>query len=342
MKTLFQVAIYVLSIILISNTNLIACGACSATMNSYNSSFDIYKKNHSISFSSNVKTYGVYIPGGYEYFLGYHSTNLNGHQHGTVNPSAYYKQVHITHELRGNYQPVERVGISLILPLVQKRLFSNNALIEDVIGVGDAMLQAQYYVLNKMTKDSTRFKQRLSVGGGLKFPTGKFRQAGYDGLAEPSRQPGTGSFDFVIGVEHLVMYRQFGMNTIISYKANTKNKNGFRFANTFGLEYRMFYSQAIKKLNVVPNIGFNYEQSGRDQLNGEAYLLNSKGKMLSGSVGLDVYYMGIGVSFTYYRPLKQSLEGVQFENKQRFSAGLRYVFPDKIISNRKFKNKFKS
>src|SRR5687768_3653654 len=77
-----------------------ACDACSSNMGSFYPGFaDL--GNSFLSFSTTVRTSGVYIPSGYRWMTS--SGHSSGHFHPKFEKSAYFDQTHIFNELRFSY-----------------------------------------------------------------------------------------------------------------------------------------------------------------------------------------------------------------------------------------------
>lgn len=298
-----------------------ACDACSSNMGSFYPGFADYG-NSFVSFTSVVRTYGVYIPSGYRWMT---SGNQNGgHQHPSFEKSAYYDQSHISHELRFSYS-IKNVTLGILLPLMQKKLFRNEELIENNIGLGDMRFTVLYRAVNRKSATGA-VTNRLFAGAGFSIPTGESGDAGYDGMIEPSRQTGAGTFTFLVNAAYQLNVKKFGMQVQSVFQTFDTDSKGYRFGNSYNFSTRAYYELEVGKVIITPSIGINLEVAGKDKLNGEDYVLDTGGKRVFSPAGIDVYWKPIGVSFTWYLPVSEQLNGLQFESNQFFTAGLRYVF----------------
>ena len=328
-KGMVCVALAIAVLLLINIRVLNACNACGGSTAGYNPDFTNYTRSHTVSFSNHIRLFDATVPVGHSLFNRNHPND--GHTHDLDLGTIDYDEIQVSYELRGTYYPIRNLALSAVLPFVQRQLFQEGKLLENQFSVGDILLLGQYHLINKTGSEQAKTGHRLSLGGGMKFPTAKFQMEGYNGVVEPTRQPGTGSFDFLCNVQYLFSLQSFGVNTFANYKANTGNKNEFRFGNMFNSTINMFYNQAIKSFGLIPNVGLTYEQTGKDRLHGEIYELDTGRKLLMNTFGMDIYVKQVGLSFTYFLPVYESLNGVQFENKHRFTISARYVFKDKEI-----------
>jgi hypothetical protein len=225
--------------------------------------------------------------------------------------------------------------------------FSDNKYVEDdstiytIGGIGDATAIIKYLVKNTLVTDSSKFINRLLIGGGVKIPTGSFNDSytvvpsrsikdniyygsPYEEL-DPHLQPGTGSVDFLILVEYLVRYKKLGLATNASYRINTTNSNQFRFANRLNANASLFAMFKLPKFSFAPNVGTAYEFSNRDQLSNESYI-NSGGTAVFLNVGNKVYINNVALGATYFKPIKQNLNDNQLQNSNRVTIDLTYYF----------------
>ncbi|MEO7992397.1 MAG: hypothetical protein ABI663_22795, partial [Chryseolinea sp.] len=65
-------------------------------------------------------------------------------------------------------------------------------------GLGDITVIANYIILNTGEQTEQKFKHTLTAGGGIKLPTGNYKQEVDGLLINPNFQLGTGSTDFLL------------------------------------------------------------------------------------------------------------------------------------------------
>ena len=238
-------------------------------------------------------------------------TDHSGHSHG--NDEAYN-----TVEAWGRYyfSPVFQVYASMP--------FSNNSIgAESYSGPGDLQLQARYQIFNTEVDGSTKFRNRLFLGGGVKLPTGVFNEKDDSGEVVPHFQPGTGSFDFLLLGTYFARVGSTGFNLDAVYRLNTKNSNGYIFGNQLNINGAFTYDIQIDNGSVIPFAGLYYEQAPEDKSNGAADP-NSGGYAMFWNLGLDFTLSSVSFRLNYQAPFYQKLNGVQPPNDYRFVAGASY------------------
>ncbi len=235
-----------------------------------------------------------------------------------------------------------RLNVNASISFSDNYMGRNDSMTQSVGGPGDLLVMAKYQVYNsKLCDDTSKWTKRLTVGGGIKLPTGTFNKTyTYYPIAsstkgvyysdpenhlDPHMQAGTGSVDFMFFVEGILMRENWGVNTNISYRINTTNKNNFRFANRFNFNPSIFYIKQIKNVQLMPAVGAAFEGSRRDKENGEPYS-HSGGETLFGNVSLTAFYQKVSLGMTYFNPVYQQLNDNQIQNKMRLITELNYYF----------------
>ncbi len=190
-------------------------------------------------------------------------------------------------------------------------------------GMGDPLLLAHYQLFNLNTSDSLGFKQRLLVGGGIKFPFGKsFFYATEDPL-EKTHQPGSGSWDVLPSLAYLGKYKKLGMNLNVSYRIITQDKYHIQLSNRVNANLNIYRQVTKRDLFVYPSLGVYLEQAGRTTYGVKSFA-NSGGTLLFGHVGADLYFRKIAFSAAIHFPTLQKLNGMQPRINYRLIFGLSY------------------
>lgn len=236
-----------------------------------------------------------------------------GHQHGE-------EETYNTAELWGRYYLSPKFQLFGIIP-VSSNLIGD----ETFSGAGDIQLQAKYQVFNTEVSGETKFRNRLFLGGGVKFPTGRYNIADDSGEVEPHFQPGTGSFDFLLLGSYFAKSGYLGFAADAAYKINTENSNNYIFGDQLNLNGVFTYDINADAVTLIPYAGVYYEYSPEDRNNGTADA-NSGGSALLGNFGLDVTVGMFSVKLNYQPVFTQSLNGDQPQNDHRFIAGFGYSF----------------
>jgi len=166
--------------------------------------------------------------------------------------------------------------------------------------------------------------QSLSLTGGVKFPTGKTKEKNSIGtLFEPELQPGTGSFDYILGTVYKRDMGRFSLIGNATHVFNTEGDYNFTFGDVSSVSLYVDYlfnpqSETMKK-KVGLDVVYQYEQKQKDDgvkvadSGGQTILL---GPVLKSEVNSRVSFFS---SFLY--PVVQNLGGVHQELDFEWTAG---------------------
>jgi hypothetical protein len=314
-------------LIVVAEKSAHACGACGCSLSNYNPELMVTSGYSSLSLLNTTRWFNAQVIS-------------DGHNpDGPLGAVLNYKQIQSVSELRGVYYPISKLELTADLPLNYLQFYLNNKRVETDMGLGDAILNADYTLLSETKKmKSKNIQQRLSVGAGIKMPTGQWKNVGYNEVWEPLRQNGTGSVDFVFNTAYFYRYHNGGINAFVSYKVNTMNADHYLFGNNFSTQVKGFYIAKVGRVSIMPNAGLALESSNADSWYNYAYWEPTGGTTLSGSIGADIYYKDFGFTLSYYQTMFAQLNGAELENKLRIQAGFKYVFSSKKKSDKAGKN----
>lgn len=179
-------------------------------------------------------------------------------------------------------------------------------------GLGDVGLQGFYQVFDKRkTVGSKLLVHSLWIGAGIKLPTGKYETPEKDPSSPSANlfQLGTGSIDFTMNAMYDIRLQDLGVNTAVSYKINTKNKDDYQYGNKLSLAMQAYYKFRIKKkFTLAPNAGIMYETAEKD-LDGHYESDVSGGHVLMGTTGLEATFRKFAVGAGFQHPFSQDLAG---------------------------------
>lgn len=331
MLVIKQLKLLLIGILCILSVNTFACDLCNIYVgirpDDYQSSFGIVHRYR--SFDSDFL---ATIPG----------SSLNKHGEEFSFEDYSLQEVFNSYDLWFRYFLTARVQLNASISFSDNYMGRNDSMTESVAGPGDLVLMAKYQIYNsRLCDDTSKWTKRLTAGGGIKLPTGTFNKtypytpivsntkgvyySETESYLDPHMQAGTGSVDFILFLEGVLMRENWGINTNLSYKLNTINKNNFKFANRFNFNPSIFYIKDYEKVKLMPTIGASYEASNRDQLNGELYE-HSGGETLFGNASLTLFYEKVSLGMTYFSPLFEDLNDNQIQNRMRLITELNYYF----------------
>lgn len=129
---------------------------------------------------------------------------------------------------------------------------------EESQGVGDLSVFALYQFLRQN-------KNYLGVLGGIKFPTGQTEEENSQGvLFEPELQPGTGSYDYPVGLIYQVDANPFILRGNAIYVLKTEGDQEFAFGDLFStslfLDYQLLPEWKGVEMKTGLDLNFQHEQ----------------------------------------------------------------------------------
>ena len=186
-------------------------------------------------------------------------------------------------------------------------------------GIGDVAFLVNYKLLEKMSKSGNKnIMQQLWIGGGIKLPTGHFDIDPNDNdlVAEANTQMGTASTDYLASAMYNIRINKFGINTSATYKINSTNNDQYRFGNKFSANTLAFYSIPAKGVNIIPNAGIIYENTGANSLQSKQ-VAQTGGYLVASSAGVEFSFSKITLGINAQLPVTQNFAEGQTETKFR-------------------------
>ncbi len=323
-----MVALVVCVTLLVYSPSVNACGVCGCNMSNFNPELLMSNGAHSIGVLNQTRWYTARL-----------------HAHGPDTKQGEYdnySQIQSLSEVRGAWYATQRLSFIASLPVSHKLLAKESLTQEAHTGLGDATLMAQYIAIRDGKRLAAKgFEQRLIGGAGIKLPTGKFNELGAEGAEReltPHLQNGSGSVDFLMLVGYFIKFKKVAIATDLIYKANTRNKNDFKFANSLNADLKTMYIHNFKKLTVAPSVGMRIETAGTDMQGGEPYSLDTGGDVYFATAGFEMYYKNVSLAVSYLQPVHLKLDGEQFKTTAALQAGVKYTFNKKVKTNSQTNN----
>lgn len=216
----------------------------------------------------------------------------------------------------------QKIQISALVPyhFNERKLTSGT---ENIAGLGDITIMALYTVFETQ-KDSTFFTHKINLGGGVKLPTGKFKEANNLGSVNQSFQLGTGSWDFPVVSEYVIKHKNLGLNTTLNYIFKTENSKNYQYGDQFNYAGTFFYLFDLKSVQLVPQAGLAGEvyQTNKQYSLG---LPNTAGDILFGKFGIEAGKDKFSVGINAMLPINQNLSNGNMEANYRWSVNLNYT-----------------
>lgn len=340
MKNLFSCWVLFLGLLLQWN-NANACNACGCNFTNIQADQQFRKSKYSLALvhtsrwldyqSSEEKSLSEY---NYPSIIQQIQSGSNGSGHSHFADNNYYQEYRNDVELRANIFWHDKSSIGIIAPFHQVKLIREGSVIDNISGIGDPVVVLNYHPIDFTGMNQRRKTgHRFTLGGGMEIPIGKYKIRGYENEVVPAYQPGSGSFDFIFLANYMLTYRKLGWFNYLAYKINTKNPNGFKFSNTMNLKSNVFLSLIRGKSYFIPQIGYELQKAGADELNGEKFTKDSGGYLMMANFGMEYFFKNYGLNFKYSYPFYQKLNGEQFKYQHQLQVGIRFLINKKTKNN---------
>ncbi len=228
-----------------------------------------------------------------------------------------------TWNLNGIWSPAERWQIQVQVPY---RLQTRNTgdELNTRHGIGDTWLIGRYAVMMKESEED-QSGYWLSLGAGLKTPTGEFKSE-EDNLGLPlNSQIGTGSVDFMLEVRTQYRITDWAIQAEAIYRYNTENLLGYRFGNQ--------YAAAVDARWTIPTSHVRMGLLGG--IYAERFLRDSKRSFWRDDTGGEGIYASTGCfasvgkwsgALRYRIPLSQNYGAGQVRSEGPLDASIIYQF----------------
>jgi hypothetical protein len=230
-----------------------------------------------------------------------------------------------TVDVLGRFYPFRRLQMLVLAPYHDFRRIESG-LTTHTQGLGDVSVLGNYILFN--TGDSTRqrWQHTLTLGGGIKLPTGQHRLRNPEGeLYHANLQPGSGSTDFVLSASYTIRRGAWGLATDVLGRLNTSNAQGYHFGNRVSGSTKVFYWKNIRRIALLPNGGLFTDHAApnfEDRYEAEA----TGGYITLASLGLELYAGHISVGFTFQQPVFQELGAGVIQANSRWMTTFNYIF----------------
>lgn len=273
-----------------------ACDTCGCFMGitPYDnvSSFGIFYRYRSYNgyFGQNQQ----FFPSRSSFFPPANQTSLtSGEPNGTYGDYEIYR----TTEIRGRYFLSKRIEFNAVIPYLSnsQKYDNQNA---TIFGLGDINIYSGYHLINKVNQKV--WNQRLIVGAGIKFATGKHQFKATDGSAyDMPFQPGTGTTDAFVYANYTLGFKSYGLSINGSYKLNGQNSEKESLANSTTNFLSIFKQMSLSKsVKIIPSLQASYEYSKGQKIDGILTGEHQTNNLMTG-VGLDIFVKNIGINTSF-------------------------------------------
>ncbi|MEI7734446.1 MAG: hypothetical protein WCI49_03220 [Ferruginibacter sp.] len=267
------------------------------------------------------------VPGFHHHFFGLRYQFRNFKTVMSDDPSQFSKDYYQSVELWGGINLSKKIQLIGIVPVNYIHQVSDDGIVNKS-GLGDIAILMNYKLFDKTaTKGKSSINQQLWIGAGLKLPTGKFNIDVADPMIVTlaNTQTGTASTDFMLNAMYNVTIKKFGINTNLSYKINSANKDKYSFGNKLSTGLLASYTLPKKGVNVIPNAGVSYEHTAGNNLQSQKVALTG-GYLSLATAGVELGFKKFTIGANVQLPLAQNYADGQTEAKTKGMAHFTFSF----------------
>lgn len=226
----------------------------------------------------------------------------------------------------------ERISVNGLFTYVgQKRsVFSPTGFTNTINtnGLGDAVVLFQYAALNTL-------KRSLVFAIGPKLPIGKFDATDNEfGIAlSPDLQPGSGSFDAILGASflenHLLSVPGLSFSGSAGFRYTTQARrfegdNKYRFGNESLLSVGLQKNFLMNTVGITPSIFARYRNTSNDRID-DFDLAGTGGNWIYLNPGVSIGFTNtLSINVSAELPVYRKLNGTQLTTSYRFNVGLAF------------------
>lgn len=234
-----------------------------------------------------------------------------------------------TIEVFGRFNFGKRFQVGAFIPYVVNQQKVSADYTKVLHGLSDVVLLGDYIFVNTIDSIKANTKWFGSVGLGLKTPTGRSVEPTWP---EPNMLPGTGSWDLNAHANILVQFpNKFGLQHESAFTYKTANKSNYRFGNALSISQVVYYQYKINdNWKLVPQIGFNYQHTGKTTENGlipdDSF---AGGSLLNGITTVNLFYKNWTFNIQGFIPVYQKLSQGFVTQKLMLRTGIIYTLKSK-------------
>lgn len=257
-------------------------------------------------------------------------TNISGVRyyynpfHASPNEGSTQDHFHVF-EAFIRYQVNTRLKLTLTQPYRNNIRQDDGAETLQQNGFSDTRLVGSYALLDKWVgKDSRLYWE---MGGGLKFPIGKYDADILDSDLPDNFNVGNGSWGFLFQSSAVYSFNQFGISLNTSAQLNAETDAGYHFGNQLSSSLMLFAEKTFsEKGRLIPFAGLNVEAATKDRHANSRKVHGTGGQGLYANVGLNIGLANWQVGASYAKPLTQNYSDGEVLADGRFSIEMNYFF----------------
>lgn len=206
-------------------------------------------------------------------------------------------------EVTSMFTLYNRLQASIILPFSFNQMSGSHQNIKDY-GIGDPSVLLSYRFFDNSKDDKLSINHTLLVGVGIKLPFGRFDKQDDGVLVNQNFQLGSGSVDYIMSLNHTLMFENIGVNSDLSLKFNTQNDYGYKFGNQVTATSNIFWKMKISEAILMPLLGVYFEYGGIHN-DGFVEQSNTGGEVLMSNTGAQILWNNFILNASFKIPIHQ-------------------------------------
>ncbi len=297
---------YFLLFYLITQVNvLLACDACGAAVG---------------------PVYQGILPQYTRHFVGIRYQFRNFSSRGLSDPAGIITNHEYYHNwnIYARLSPHKRVQVFINAPLCYY-LQHDKGETREFVNPGDIWTYCQYQIIRTPDSISSKSIHSWMAGAGIKLPTGRYNLYDKVGFYERNMQPGTGSWDFLIGSNYTVRWKGWGFNAEVNAKISTLNPDRYLYGHQLSVGARGFYWHKIKSASLIFSAGVNYDYRTKDFYL-QQYQPTTGGYQLNLGVSTDVYIKKWALGIDCRIPVFAQLGGGLIQPGVQLTSQILFMF----------------
>ena len=272
-------------------------------------------------------------------------TSVQYRKYKYLSSDANLKQTQVvTQNFFLSYAPKKWVDIRLSIPI--SWMFNNYIkqdantpnLNEKKFGIGDLVLFSNFKVFSKPGMGAHKTGHIINLGYGMSFPTGSKKTSTNEWLQDFNF--GTQSVAFYFAGTYSLSIRNWSLVNSALVKLNMYNKDRIKYGNMYSYEISANYTYFIKKVSLMPIVGFLADISQKN-LHNQIIQGKSGSWSINFDVGLQCSVKDFGISVNVSQPMAQNTSANTILQKTGVSCMVRYQIKRKLKINQAEKSSVK-
>ena len=243
--------------------------------------------------------------------------------HAHYNSSDVFSRVDLS--FRYTFEKLPKVRLVGHIPYGYNKR-TNDDTESSLSGLSDIQVLVNYVLFNKMSP-SGNSSYYIEGGGGFTLPTGKYDAKLIDKNLPDNFNLGNGSLGYIVQLNAVANFEQFGIVANSDYQLNSNTKEGYHFGNQFSNQLTAFREFPIgSKVKLIPNVGLLYEDIASDKYSNGNRVPETGGNGLffSSAINFKTDKWLAGVSYSL--PIAQSYSGGSIDAGQKLAVHISFLF----------------